>query len=117
MLDVVEYYEGQSRAIVGELVPQTLLVHAYALNADWLGSLLTALEERGYAWLSLEEATAHPAYDRPADGYTGPGGITWLHRWAITEGRDPAIFRGEPEVPEWVRELSDSAFASATGRR
>jgi hypothetical protein len=25
-----------------------------------------------------------------------------LHRWAITEGRDPAIFRGEPKVPEWV---------------
>lgn len=104
MLEVVDYYEAQSREIVGELIPQTLLIHAYALNADWLDPLLDALEARGYGWITLEEATAHPAYGRPTDGHTGPGGITWLHRWAITEGRDPAIYRGEPEVPSWVQE-------------
>lgn len=113
MLEVVEYYEGQSRAIVGELVPQTLLIHAYALNADWLDPLLDALEERGYRWITLDEAVVHPAYQRPTEGHTGPGGITWLHRWAITAGMDPAIFRGEPEVPEWVQELRE---AGAAGR-
>ena len=105
MLEVVEFYEGQSEAIVGEAIPQTLLIHAYALNADWLDPLLTALEERGYEWIPLEEALEHPAYDRPTHGYTGPGGITWLHRWAITEGIDRSIFRGEPEVPEWVEAM------------
>jgi peptidoglycan/xylan/chitin deacetylase (PgdA/CDA1 family) len=104
MLEVVDYYEAQSREIVGELIPQTLLIHAYALNADWLDPLLDALEARGYGWITLEAATMHPAYGRPTDGHTGPGGITWLHRWAITEGRDPAIYRGEPEVPSWVQE-------------
>jgi len=112
MLDVVEYYEGQSREIVGELLPQTLLIHAYALNADWLDPLLDALEARGYSWVPLEEALEHPAYDRPAHGYTGPGGITWLHRWAITEGRDPAIFRGEPEVPGWVEALAEAGASN-----
>lgn len=119
MLDVVDYYESQSREIVGELIPQSLLIHAYALNADRVDRLLTELEERGYEWVTLEEALEHPAYDRPAlghdDGYTGPGGITWLHRWAIAEGRDPAIFRGEPEVPEWVRKLSESGYSGAPG--
>lgn len=105
MLEVVDFYEGQSRAIAGELVPQTLLIHAYALNADWLDPLLDALEARGYRWITLDHAVAHPAYARPTDGYTGPGGITWLHRWAITAGVDPQVFRGEPEVPEWVEEL------------
>lgn len=108
MLEVVEFYEEQSREIVGEEIPQVLLIHAYALNADWLGPLLDALESRGYEWIPLAEAVEHPAYERPTDGYTGAGGITWLHRWAITEGRDPAIFRGEPEVPEWVRALAGS---------
>lgn len=117
MLKVVEYYEAQSRAIVGELVPQSLLVHAYALNADWLGPLLDALERRGYRWITLEEATGHPAYDRPAHGHTGPGGITWLHRWAITEGLDPATFQGEPTVPSWVEELAEARHARASGRR
>ena len=114
MLEVVKFYEGQSRKIVGELIPQTLLIHAYALNADWLGELLTALEERGYRWVSIEEATAHPAYDRPTHGYTGAGGITWLHRWAITEGLDRSIFRGEPEVPDWVEELAEARVPLAT---
>ncbi|MGD2113722.1 MAG: polysaccharide deacetylase, partial [Acidobacteriota bacterium] len=117
MLDVVEYYEGQSREIVGELVPQSLLIHAYALNADRLDRLLTELEERGYEWITLEEALEHPAYARPALGsegsYTGPGGITWLHRWAIAEGRDPEIFRGEPEVPDWVRSFPETEYGGA----
>jgi predicted alpha/beta superfamily hydrolase len=106
MLEVVAYYESQALAIAGEPIPHTLLVHAYALNADWLDPLLDALEARGYGWVSLEEATGHPVYARVTDGYAGEGGISWLHRWAITEGRDAAIFRGEPEVPDWVRELA-----------
>ena len=118
MLEVVEYYEGQSRKIVGELIPQSLLVHAYALNADWLDRLLTELEGRGYLWVSLEEALEHPAYARPALGheasYTGPGGITWLHRWAIAEDLDRSIFRGEPEVPEWVRTFSETEYADSS---
>lgn len=105
MLEVVEFYEGQSLAIVGEPIPHTLLLHAYALNADWLDPLLDALEARGYRWVSLDDAVAHPAYERPTHGYTGAGGITWLHRWAITAGVDPEVFRGEPEVPEWVQQL------------
>jgi peptidoglycan/xylan/chitin deacetylase (PgdA/CDA1 family) len=113
MLAVVEFYEGQTEAILlpeeAATFPHALLIHAYALNADWLDPLLDALEERGYEWIPLEEALEHPAYDRPAHGYTGPAGITWLHRWAITEGVDRAIFRGEPEVPEWVEAMRNAS--------
>lgn len=105
MLEVVDYYENQSREIAGELIPQVLLVHAYALNADWLDTLLEALEKRGYEWIRLEDAVSHPVYERATEGYTGSGGITWLHRWAITAGMDRQIFRGEPEVPGWVEEI------------
>ena len=102
MLDVVSYYEGQSEAIVGRAIPHVLLIHAYALNADWLGELLAALEQRGYRWITLDEALEDPVYQKPIHGWTGRGGITWLHRWAITEGVAPSIFAGEPEAPQWV---------------
>jgi peptidoglycan/xylan/chitin deacetylase (PgdA/CDA1 family) len=102
MLEVVSYYEGQSDAIIGRAIPHVLLIHAYALNADWLGPLLTALEKRGYRWITLEQALEDPVYDRTIDGWTGRGGITWLHRWAITEGVDRSVFQGEPEAPEWL---------------
>ncbi len=105
MLDVVSYFEGQSTAILGRPIPQILLIHAYALNADHLGTLLDRLEAGGWTWITLEQALADPVYRRPIDGYTGSGGITWLHRWAITEGLDRGVFTGEPEVPAWVEEL------------
>ncbi len=107
MLEVVDFYEDQSGQIVGELLPQTLLVHANALNADWLDELLDALAARGYRWVDIETATEHPAYDRPIDGYTGPAGIAWLHRWAITADMDRSIFSGEPTVPAWIERLRE----------
>ena len=105
MLEVVRFYEGQSQAIVGRAIPHVLLIHAYALNADWLDRLLDELEQRGYRWVSLEEALEDPVYTRAIDGWTGQGGISWLHRWAITEGVDRSIFRGEPEPAEWVADI------------
>lgn len=105
MLEVVRFFERQAEVIVGRPIPQVLLVHAYALNADHLGTLLDRLETDGWRWVTLEEALEDPVYRRPTDGYTGPGGITWLHRWAITAGVDRQVFVGEPEVPPWVRDL------------
>jgi len=102
MLEVVRFYEGQSVAITGRAIPHVLLVHAYALNADWLDELLVELEKLGYSWISLEEALKDPVYGRAIGGWKGRGGISWLHRWAITEGVDREVFQGEPEPPEWV---------------
>ena len=91
-----------SEAIVGRPIPHVLLIHAYALNADWLDELLTALQHREYRWVKLEDALEDPVYARAIDGWIGRGGITWLHRWAITEDLDRSVFKGEPELPAWV---------------
>ncbi len=104
MEKMVSFYEDQAIATLGGPFPQVLLIHAYALNADWLGPLLTRLEKRGYQFIPLEEALKHPAYDR-LDHYTGSGGITWLHRWALTAKMNPALFRGEPLCPTWVEDI------------
>ena len=105
MVRMVEFYEGQSRALFGREIPQVLLVHAYMLNANHAGELLDRLEERGYEWIRLDEALEDPAYDEP-DTYTGPAGITWLHRWALTRDVDRSMFAGEPTAPDWVREAA-----------
>ncbi len=105
MLSVVSFYEGQAETIVGRPIPQVLLIHAYALNADHLDALLDRLEADGWTWVTLEQALADPVFRRPIDGYTGSAGITWLHRWAITEGRDRSVLEGEPAVPAWVEAL------------
>ena len=98
---VVAFYEQQSVAIVGREIAQTLLIHANTLNAATFDELAGMLRRRGYAFVSLDEALNDPAY-QSADSYFGPGGITWLHRWAMTAGMPSSTFKGEPAVPDWV---------------
>jgi len=102
---VTAYYERQSVAIVGREVRQTLLIHASALNAATLDRLASMFRARGYRFVSLARALEDPAY-RHRDEYYGPAGITWLHRWAITDGKPGSIFAGEPNVPEWIEQAS-----------
>jgi peptidoglycan/xylan/chitin deacetylase (PgdA/CDA1 family) len=98
---IVAYYEQQSRALLGRDMRHTLLLHASPLNAAAFDRLATRLTARGYRFVSLARALEDPAYGR-RDEYFGQAGITWLHRWAITEGKTGAFFAGEPEVPGWV---------------
>jgi peptidoglycan/xylan/chitin deacetylase (PgdA/CDA1 family) len=111
MRSVVAYYEQQSKAIVGREIAQILLLHAHALNAVTLDRLAEGLKARGYRFITLRDALEDPAYSS-RDEYYGPAGITWLHRWAITEGKR-GIFAGEPAVPEWI----EKAAAQPSGRQ
>jgi hypothetical protein len=104
MTSVVAYYEQQSQVIVGREVRQTLLLHANRLNADAMDRLAKMFEERGYTFISLDRALEDPAYTQD-DSYVGPAGITWLHRWAMTQGKR-GIFAGEPTVPDWIERAS-----------
>ena len=105
MESVVAYYEQQSQAIVGREIPQTLLLHANALNAATFDDLARMLARRGYGFVTLDAALKDPAY-ASRDTYYGPAGITWLHRWAITMGKPGKIFAGEPAVPAWIDQMS-----------
>lgn len=106
MTRVVDYYERQSELLFGRTIPQVLLVHANRLNADHFGALAAAIEARGYRFVTLDEAIADEAYRSP-DTFTGAGGITWLHRWALTRGGRELIVPGEPTVPEFVERLAE----------
>lgn len=102
---VTAYYEQQSVSLLGRDIPHVLLLHANDLNADHFGRIAEMYVRRGYAFVPLERALQDPAYASP-DTYTGPGGITWIHRWALTAGKRGAAFAGEPEVPAWVQDLA-----------
>lgn len=98
---VVSYYEQQSTAFVGREIPQILLLHANALNGVMIDRIARMLAARGYRFIPLDRALADPAYASP-DTFVGTGGISWIHRWALTAGKRGAFFAGEPVVPEWV---------------
>ena len=80
-------------------------MHANELNSVWFGTLADRLAEGGYEYVSLTEALQDPVYDLP-DTFVGAGGITWLHRWAISRNVDPKMLLGEPETPDYVLKLA-----------
>ena len=106
MTAYVRYYEAQSDSLFGRPIPQTLLTHANTINSVYMGELLNRLEQSGYTFISLDEALKDDAY-RSSDRYIGKGGISWIHRWALTQGKKGAFFKGEPEVPVMVTQLAE----------
>lgn len=106
MLNCVAYYEAQSDSLFNRQISQILLLHANTINADFLGELLTRLKQKGYTFVSLEQALTDNAY-QSVDHFYGKGGISWLHRWALTRGERGAFFKGEPEVPAMIDALAN----------
>jgi len=98
METVFAFIEGVSRGLLGREIPQVLLLHANALNADRLPALAAMMKGRGYRFVTLEEALRDEAYRRP-DTYVGAWGISWLHHWEITDGRKRSP---SPDPPDWV---------------
>jgi hypothetical protein len=98
MDSVFAFFEGVSRRLVGRDIAHVLLLHANALNADTFPALVRAMTARGYRFVSLETALADPVYSRP-DTYVGSWGISWLHHWEVTEGRQRSP---SPDPPDWV---------------
>jgi peptidoglycan/xylan/chitin deacetylase (PgdA/CDA1 family) len=98
-----EFAEVISPQIFGREITQTLLLHANDINADCLDDMLGLLVERGYRFVTLDEAMADPAY-KTKDTHVGKFGPTWLWRWMKSKGMD-VDFKADPEPPPWVVEL------------
>jgi len=99
------YFENQSVKLFGRDIKQVLLLHANAINADHFKDIVAMLQKRGYKFITLENALSDKAYASP-DTFTGPGGISWLDRWAITRKEPATFFAGEPRTPEFVMKLA-----------
>lgn len=95
---VFAFMEDLSRRLRGREIPQVLLVHANALNADHFPRIARLLKARGYRFASLEDVLKDEAYQRP-DTYVGAWGLSWLHHWEVTEGRTRTP---SPDPPAWV---------------
>ena len=101
---MLAFFEAEAQDLFGRSIAQVLLLHANALNADALPEMLERLARRGYRVVPLDEALADPAYATP-DGYIGPAGPSWIHRWRAGKGGDAGqALKREPDPPAWVLE-------------
>jgi len=96
------YFERQSIALFGRHIKQVLLIHASALNSDYIDALAKLFIRLNYNFISLQSALEDEAYKTPITVY-GNWGISWIDRWALSQGKKGDFFKGDPEIPSYVR--------------
>jgi hypothetical protein len=99
----LHYYEREAAALFGRPIAQVLLMHASRLNADHLEELVAMIWKNGYQFVDLETALRDKAYQAPVTVYRNFG-ISWLDRWALSQGKPGSFFKDEPDVPVYIRE-------------
>lgn len=87
MIRIFDFYESLSVKFLGYEVNQILLLHANSLNADTLDELIPILRDRGYQFITLEEALKDEAYSLPEA--QSERGLSWLFRWMLAQGAEP----------------------------
>ena len=97
----IDYAEAFSRRLFGRNIRHVFLMHENALAADHFDRVAAAFRERGYRFVSLDEALADPAYAHE-DRFVG-GGVNWLVRWATTAGMTD--LPSSPRPPAWLETL------------
>jgi peptidoglycan/xylan/chitin deacetylase (PgdA/CDA1 family) len=94
--EVFSYYEKFSKVLLGYEPKQILLLHGNNLEAEHIGELFDLLRNRGYRFVTLQEALGDQAYSLP-DTFVGEEGSNWLDHWSISLGKPPLH---SPEAPQ-----------------
>ena len=93
-----DFSEKVSTELFGRNIKHILLVHANELNADNFDALIRVMKDKGYQFITLEEALTDSAYQYP-DKYLPVS--DWLSHWSFSKGKtfDP------PAPPEFIQKI------------
>jgi peptidoglycan/xylan/chitin deacetylase (PgdA/CDA1 family) len=91
--------------LFGRPIAHVLVLHANALNAEYFDALAAMLRQRGYRFISLDEALKDSAYASPVE-LNGIEGESWLECWARQAGLRPPM---PPPLPGFVTQWAGAA--------
>lgn len=100
------YFERQASRLFGRNINQVLLIHASLLNADYVDSLAVVFRKNGFDFVSMYKALEDEAYQTEVTVY-GNWGISWIDRWALSQGMKRDFFTDDPETPEYIRKMAE----------
>ena len=96
------YFEGQSEKLLGRNIKHILLLHANAINSDYLDELAERYQSHGYDFISMEESLNDKAYEAEITKYND-WGISWIDRWSLSTGKKGDFFKGDPVTPDYIK--------------
>ena len=91
--------------LFGRPIRHIVVLHANSLNADYFDTLAAMLRQRGYHFITLDDAVQDSAYASPL-GISGIQGESWLEIWARQAGLRPTQ---PPPVPGFVKHWAGPA--------
>lgn len=91
-----DHSEKVAAELFGRPVKHILLLHANELNADNFDALVRVMTDRGYRFISLEEALTDSVY-QPPDKYHDNS--DWLGGWSAARGKK----FDSPAPPDFIR--------------
>jgi peptidoglycan/xylan/chitin deacetylase (PgdA/CDA1 family) len=106
MENKLRFYEKQAKILFGRDINQILLLHASKLNSDYVDSLAVMFRNNHYIFVSMDEALKDKAYQSEITCF-GNWGISWIDKWALSQGKKGVFFKDEPVTPDYIRKLSE----------
>lgn len=97
------YYDSLSAAVLGRSLPHVLLLHANAINAEFLADVIAMFRERGWQLVAPDEAWADPAY--VLEPQVLPAGES--HLWSLAKERGLEGLRYPAESDAYEKECLD----------
>lgn len=102
----LKYYEKQAYKLFGRNISQILLVHASSLNSDYIDSLAIMFRKNNYVFVNMDKALEDSAYKTEIN-FFGKWGISWIDKWALSQGKKGDFFKDEPATPDYIKKLSE----------
>ena len=102
----LKYFENQANRLFGRAITQILLLHASSLNSDYIDSLIVMFKKNGYSFVSMDKATEDTVYKTDVTVF-GNWGISWLDRWALSQGKKGDFFKGDPASPGYITKMAE----------
>jgi len=101
----LQYFEKEANKLFGRNIKQILLVHASSLNSDYVDSLAIMFRKNNYEFISMDKALEDNAYKSEITKF-GNWGITWLDKWAMSQGKKGDFFKDEPITSDYIKKLA-----------
>ena len=101
MTKMFDHFEAYSQEMFGRDIAQTMVLSPSRLVTDSADELFGMIKNRGYQFVSMDEALKDEAYQTP-ETFTGESGISWFERWAITQKKR---LRDEPRESAMIRKI------------
>ena len=102
----LRYFETMANKLFGRDINQILILHSNALNSDYTDSLASIFRRNNYDFVSMDKALEDDVYKSKITVF-GNWGISWIDRWALSEGRRGDFFKDNPPVPDYIKKMSE----------